>query len=479
MEKDENKNKNVKHQIEMRPIDEQVSFGNARKEIAITIYNENLALVREVRDLNLNSGINRIALRDVSGKIRPETAIMIATDGSELNVIEQNFNFDLLTPDALTEKYVGKEVTIVMRNSAGDEYEEKATILSNNSGLVLQYRDRIEIGLPKYARIKFDALPQNLRDRPTLATDILCSKAGARQVEISYLSSGFSWIADYVAELNQQENHISLKGWVTLTNNSGTDYHDAKMQLVAGDVNQISDESVSCGMAGASEDSKRVTEHFIKQETFFDYHLYSLPLRTTLNHNQTKQIALMAAFEIPVEKHYIVDTYYSFYPSLSRYANINDEGQGFDVAVYFEFINDKQSNLGLPLPKGILRAYKPDQMGNPLFIGEDFIKHTAENERVRLNFGNAFDVNVYVKTLEYKKEGLGKNPFYEKTSQVTIKNAKDEAAIVEIRNKFFGEWQVLEEDIAHEKLDAQCAVWKVNVEAKSQTIFTYKVRTRD
>lgn len=475
MERDENKN--VNHQIEMRPIDEQVSFSNARKEIAVTIYNEHLALVREVRDLNLNSGMNRIALRDVSGKIRPETAIMTATDGTELNVIEQNFNFDLLTPDALTEKYVGKEVTIVMRNIAGDEYEEKATILSNNSGLVLQYCDRIEIGLPKYARIKFDALPQNLRDRPTLATDIMCSKAGTRQVEISYLSSGFSWIADYVAELNQQENCISLKGWVTLTNNSGTDYHDATVKLVAGKINIVKlDWMVT--QSGVLHDGAGTGKAFSGHENLFDYHLYTLPYSTTLKNKQVKQIALMAAYDIPVQKFYIAEPHL-FGSYLTSNTNSNNEGEPFNVNVYFSFFNDKQSNLGVPLPKGILRAYKPDKQGDPQLIGEDSIKHTAENEWVSFTPGNPFDVNVYGKVTDAKKVGLGDNPSYEKTSLITVKNAKDEAIVVDVRIFFPKEWQILEEDIVHEKLNANYARWKVNVEAKGQTVFSYKVRTKD
>ena len=461
---------------------EKQSEGTARKEVAVTIYNDDLALIRELRDLDLDIGLNRIALRDVSGKIRPETAIMIAKDGGKFNVIEQNFDFDLLTPDALLDKYVGKSVTVVMRNTDGDEYEEKATLLANNSGLVLQYEDRIETGLPKYARLKFPSLPQNLRDRPTLVTDIESEEAGSKEVDISYLSGGFSWLADYVGELDEAEDHISLKGWVTLHNESGTDYHNAKVQLVAGNVNIVKFDwmgsragaPVGAPLDGGSGIVSRPPEH----ETLFDYHLYTLPYSTTLKNNQVKQVAFLAAHNIPVEKRYIVDTHYDYYPTYSSNGNMNDEGRLFDVAVYFNFVNDKQSNLGAPLPSGILRAYKPDKKGNPLFIGEDFIRHTAENERVWLKFGNAFDVNVYAKVLESKKDGLGKNPICENTNQVTVKNAKDEAVTVEIRNKFSKEWQVLEEDIAHEKLNAQCAVWKVRVAPKSEKIFTYKTKAR-
>ncbi|WP_182417560.1 DUF4139 domain-containing protein [Bartonella sp. HY038] len=455
---------------------EKVSSGDARKEVAVTIYNENLALVREVRDLDLQKGVNHFALRDVSGMIKPETAIMTTKDNAKLYVIEQNFNFDLLTPEALTEKYVGKEVTIVSRNQDGSENSEKATILSNNSGLVLKYSDRIEIGLPKDARIKFDALPQNLRDRPTLVTDIMSDEEGAKEVNIAYLSGGFSWKADYVAELNKDENRISLKGWVTLQNNSGTSFKDAKLQLVAGEINRARG-YVRAEIRGGDDVQARSSpfKEEMAEESFLDYHLYSLPQPTTLNNNQIKQVALMGADNVPVEKRYIAAATSS---SFSTY-NSDEEGQALTVGVYFNFVNDKESNLGVPLPEGVLRAYKPDSKGNVLFIGEDSIAHTADKETVRVKFGNAFDVKVYGKTLEHKKVGLSlnSNPIYEITNELTVKNAKDEPVVVEIPANFYSNWEVLQENIPHEKRSAYSAVWRVKVDPKSSSVLTYKVRT--
>ncbi|UXM95654.1 DUF4139 domain-containing protein [Bartonella sp. HY329] len=459
---------------------EKISAGDTRKEVAVTIYNENLALVREVRDLDLQKGVNHFALRDVSGMIRPETAIMTTKDNAKLYVIEQNFNFDLLTPDALTEKYVGKEVTIVRLNQDGSEAEEKATILSNNSGLVLKYNDRIEIGLPKDARIKFDALPQNLRDRPTLVTDIMSEETGTKEVNIAYLSGGFNWKADYVAELNKDENKISLKGWVTLQNNSGTSYQDAKLQLVAGDVNQAEfprrGDAIRL-MADASQDEVMATAAPIQQEALLDYHLYTLPLPTTLNNNQIKQVALMGADNVPVQKRYVAETLRDYY----AFNNANEEGQPLTVGVYFNFVNDKDSNLGVPLPKGVLRAYKPDSKGNVLFIGEDSINHIADKETVRVKFGNAFDVKVYAKTLERKEVGLSfnSNPIYETTNELTVKNAKDEPVEVEIPAYFPDNWEMLQENIPHEKRNANTAIWRVKVDPKSASVLTFKVRTKN
>ncbi|UXN05698.1 DUF4139 domain-containing protein [Bartonella sp. HY761] len=456
----------------------QVSTSDAGKDIAITIYNGDLALVREVRDLDLQKGVNHFALRDVSGMIKPETAIMTTKDNAKLYVIEQNFNFDLLTPDALTAKYVGKEVTIVSRNQDGSENSEKATILSNNSGLVLKYSDRIEIGLPKDARIKFDALPQNLRDRPTLVTDIMSEETGNKEVNIAYLSGGFSWKADYVAELNKDENRISLKGWVTLQNNSGTSYKDANLQLVAGDVNRATNYGKNIVIGGEIGEVK-IFEDATKlaEESFLDYHLYTLPQPTTLNNNQIKQVALMSADNVPVEKRYIAEAAQSSYSN----DNANEEGEPLKVGVYFNFVNDKESNLGVPLAKGVLRAYKPDSKGNVLFIGEDSIDHTADKENVRVKFGDAFDVKVYAKTLESEEVGLALKLkiIFETTNEITIKNAKDEPVVVEIPATFSNDWEILQENMPHEKRNADTAVWRVKVDPKSASVLTYKVRTKN
>src|SRR2546421_3730827 len=213
-----------------------------QQSVAVTIYNENLALIKDTRKLQLDHGENRIALREVSGQIRPETAALrsLSHPGS-LALIEQNFDFDLLTPAKLLEKYVGRDVRILRMNpKTGVETSETATVLAANSGVVLKIGDRIETGLP--GRIVYDGVPANLRDRPTLVTELASSRAGSQTVELSYLSAGLAWKADYVAELNAADTALDLNGWVTLTNTSGTAYPNAKLQLVAGDVNRVRDE---------------------------------------------------------------------------------------------------------------------------------------------------------------------------------------------------------------------------------------------
>src|SRR3954470_3866775 len=213
-----------------------------QKSVAVTIYNENLALVKDTRSITLHAGENRLALREVSGRMRPETALLRSlSHPGALALVEQNFDFDLLTPAKLLEKYVGRTVRIVKTHpTTGAESIETATVLAANSGVVLKIGDRIETGMP--GRIVYDGVPANLRDKPTLVTELLSSRPGPQTVELSYLSGGLAWKADYVAELNSADNALDLNGWVTLTNQSGTAYPQARLQLVAGDVNRVREE---------------------------------------------------------------------------------------------------------------------------------------------------------------------------------------------------------------------------------------------
>src|SRR3954468_1051012 len=295
-------------------VEEKPSTLSDQQSVAVTIYNENLALIKDMRRVSLAAGENRLALREVSGRMRPETAALrsVSHPGA-LALIEQNFDFDLLTPAKLLEKYVGRTVRIVKTHpTTGAESLETATVLAANNGVVLKIGDRVETGLP--GRIVYDGVPANLRDRPTLVTELNSARAGEQTVELSYLSGGLSWKADYVAELNAADNALDLNGWVTLTNRSGTAYPNARLQLVAGDVNRVRDEmrfaaKAQRGMAPAAE-AARSDMH---QEQLFEYHLYSLQRATSIADNQTKQVALLSASAVPVTKELVLqgtDYYY-------------------------------------------------------------------------------------------------------------------------------------------------------------------------
>src|SRR5437762_2323980 len=283
-------------------VEEMPSTLKDQQSVAITIYNENLALVKDTRRVTLEAGPNRLALREVSGRMRPETASLRSlTHPGALTLVEQNFDFDLLTPAKLLEKYVGRTVRVVKTHpTTGAESVETATVLAASNGVVLRIGDRIETGPP--GRIVYDGVPANLRDRPTLVTELLSARAGAQTLELSYLSGGLSWKADYVAELNGADSALDLNGWVTLTNTSGTAYPSAKLQLVAGDVNRVRDELRQAAGLAARTAKAGAPASEMAQESLFEYHLYTLQRPTTIADNQTKQVALLSAGGVPVAK---------------------------------------------------------------------------------------------------------------------------------------------------------------------------------
>lgn len=438
-----------------------------QKEVAVTIYNRNLALIKELRTVELKAGRNLLAFIDVSGRMRPETATLRAVDGSKIRLIEQNFNFDIMSRAKLLEKSVGREIRIIkVHPRTGEETVIKAKVLSARSGVVLQIGDRIETGIP--GRIVFDKIPPNMRARPTLVVEIEAEKAGPATIELSYLSRALSWRADYVGELGAKDEKLQLNAWVTLTNKSGTHYRDATLQLVAGDVNRVRSRlggtlSVRRPRAGAQR--KRV-----RRETFFDYHLYTLDRKTSVMNAQIKQVALMSAPAVSVSKEYILQggNYFRY-----RYAGVVKR----PINVWLRFANDKDAGLGLPLPGGVMRIYKRDSKGKALFVGEDRIQHTPEGGKVRLRLGKAFDVTATRRQTDYTREGFDRRT-YETAHEITLKNAKTEAVEVKVREPVPGDWRVLNESLKHRKVSAGLVEWSVKVPAKGEVKLTYRVRVR-
>ncbi len=440
---------------------------NDQKSISVTIYNSNLALIKDVREIKLNQGLNSIAMRDVSAQIRPETALLrsINAPGS-FTLLEQNFDYDLLTPTKMLEKYVGKMVTIIKTNPAsGVETSEKATVLSAQNGVVLKIGNRIETGIP--GRIIYDDVPDNLRDRPTLITHIDNNGIKNQTVELSYLTSGLGWKADYVAELNDQETLIDLSGWVTLSNDSGATYENANLQLVAGDVHQVQQNFGSI-IKKSMRDNVMMAEAEapMVEEGLLEYHLYRLNHPTTIAENQTKQVALLSASKVPAKKTFVLlgaDYYYH-----SQYGNI---GTKMKVDTFIEFENKEVAKLGMPLPKGIMRVYKNDSQGNAQFVGEDAIDHIPKNETVRLKLGSAFDVTADKKQTDYKKVS---NREFQSAYEITIKNAKKEAVIVIVQEPIGGDWHILSETQKHTKINSNLAQWEIKVPAEGATTLSYR-----
>ena len=446
-----------------------------QKSVAVTIYNENLALVKDTRAITLAPGGNRIALREVSGRMRPETALLRSlSHPGALTLVEQNFDFDLLTPAKLLEKYVGRTVRIARTHpTTGAESFETATVLAATSGVVLKIGDRIETGLP--GRIVYDGVPANLRDRPTLVTELLSSRPGAQTVELSYLSGGLSWKADYVAELNAADNALDLNGWVTLTNQSGTAYPDARLQLVAGDVNRVRDEFRTAALSGKMPRVEAPAAREMAQEALFEYHLYTLARPTTIADNQTKQVALLGAAGVPVTKELVLHGADYYYRS-----SVGGIGQKMKVGVFVQFENRESSRLGMPMPKGVVRVYKKDSAGNAQFIGEDSIEHTPKNEKVRLKLGDAFDVTADKKQTDFKRREPANHASYvfESAYEIVLRNAKKEPATVIVREPVPGDWSMLQESAHHAKVASGTPEWRVGVPAEGSATLRYRVLVR-
>lgn len=446
-----------------------------QQSVAVTIYNENLALVKDQRRVSFEPGRNRLALREVSARMRPETALLrsLSHPGS-LALLEQNFDFDLLTPAKLLEKYVGREVRIVRTHpTTGAESFETATVLAASGGVVMRIGDRIETGVP--GRIVYDGVPANLRDRPTLISELEATRGGTQAVELSYLTGGIAWKADYVAELNAKDTALDLNGWVTLTNTSGTAYPNARLQLVAGDVNRVREEMRLAAKSGAMRDRAEAPAAQMAQEALFEYHLYTLSRPTTIADNQSKQVALLAAQGVPVAKELVLQGSDYYYRS-----SVGGIGQKMKVGVFVQLENRESSRLGMPMPKGVVRVYKKDSAGNAQFVGEDRIDHTPKNDTVRLKLGEAFDLTADKKQTDFKRREPTNRASYvfESAYEIVLRNAKKEAASVVVREPVPGDWMMLEETQRHAKVAAGTAEWRVQVPAEGSTTLRYRVLVR-
>jgi hypothetical protein len=450
-----------------------------QQSLAVTVYNSNLALVKDQREVKLPKGQCQLAFQEVSAQIRPETAILRnLTSPKGFGVIEQNFDFDLLTPQKLLEKYVGQKVEVIISKPRTEgqgqvEVREEATVLSTNGGAVLQFADRIETTIP--GRIVYPNVPENLRARPTLVMSLGSPTASAQKLELSYLTGGLTWKADYAVNLSADEKSLDISGWVTLSNQSGSAYPNAVLQLVAGNVNTASRATATSGMPRVEYAKAYATADAMAEESLFDYHLYTLERPTTLKENQTKQVAMLTASNVPVRKEYLLRGQTHYYSG--AYGDLGDK---LPVGTFISFDNKESASLGKPLPAGIIRAYKKDSKGGAQFIGEDSITHTPKNEEVRLKLGDAFDITAKRKQTDFKKiDGTGRyNYVYESAYQVEIKNAKKEAVTVTVQEPMPGDWEILEKSHNFTKETSGTAKFTVNIPAEGSAVLKYRTRVK-
>lgn len=452
----------------------QIIPQQAQTGMAVTIYNENLALIKDSRTFNLKHGLTALSFRDVSAQMKPETALLRSVlPNTALKVLEQNFDFDLLTPEQLLEKHVGQQVTVIKTNPiTGVETEVLATVLSAQNGTVLQIGDRIETGA--VGRIVYHHLPSGLKDRPTLTTQIQYQGQEQAQLELSYLTGGLQWKADYVAEFNSKEDALDLSGWVTLTNRSGSAYPNATVQLVAGDVNRVQPEMHPKVMMMRAEAMAVADAASPTEQGLLEYHLYTLPHTTTIAENQTKQVALLSAQQIPAQKTLLLtgaDYYYQ-----GQYHVIEKKQK---VQVYVQFENREAAKLGLPLPKGIMRVYKKDKEGTAQFVGEDQIDHTAKNDTIRLKLGNAFDVTADRLQTDFKNLSKpNQAPLYESAYEITLHNAKSEAVTVSVQEPISGDWKILNSNHPYKKAQAHLATWEITIPPEADATLKYRAQVK-
>ncbi len=461
--------------------EERRSTAADQTALAVTIYNGDLALVKDARRVKLSGGENLLAWREVSARMQPETALLRSLDGRRLTLLEQNFDFDLLTPQKMLEKSVGEAVRVIRTQPVtGVEYAENASVVAANEGVVLQFADRVETGIP--GRIVFSRVPSDLRDHPTLSmlfrTDAPATSAyqhGTEHgLELSYLTGGLSWKADYVAELSAKEESIDLNGWVTLTNTSGASYPNARLQLVAGEVNRAQPERMRAPVMMKAMAMAEAAPQ-MQEESLFEYHLYTLDRNTTLGDRQTKQVALLSAQKVAVNKEFRLvggDWHY--------HGQHGEIGKKMKPTVFMEFAN-KGENLGVPLPKGVVRVYKKDSAGRAQFIGEDRIDHTAKGEMVKLKLGEAFDITADKKQTDFQKLAAGFNArggVIESGYEMEIRNAKREKVVVTVVENVPGDWQMVQESLPHKKESANTVVWQVAVPAEGKAVLNWRVRVR-
>jgi hypothetical protein len=439
----------------------------AERTLAVTIYAGDLALITDVRQIDVKGGRQHIEFQDVSAQIRPETVSLTASD---ISIIEQNFDFDLLTPAKLMEKAVGQEITIVRVNPAsGAETREQAQVLATNGGVVLKIGQRIEVlrddGLP--VRVIFDKVPENLRARPTLSVTITGGHAGSRPASLSYLTPGLGWRADYVALYNETDGKIDVQGWVTLTNSTGTTYENAQTLLVAGSPAEI-DASPRQQNWRSSQPRPTLQEAGTEsgsRERLGDYYLYPLSERTTIANLQTKQVSFLDVRGVPADHGY---------EYRNRWLGTTETPQS--AKTIYSFSTGAHAGLGDQLPAGVLRFYLRDKRGDPQFIGESRIDHTPMGSTLSLATGDAFDVKVRSVVDKRTRQG---NFDWQTDMRYELTNALPRAVTVKLLQEGLrGDSRITAESQKSTRRSAEVAEWAVTVPANGKAELTATFDTR-
>ena len=442
----------------------------------ITIYQGGIALVAESRDFQLSNTQKQLFLPNVAPETIMESLMIAFKPENSANPIphitEKKLNRNLLSPSSIIDYSVGSDVNVIT-NVNGKEKVETAKILSSNGGILLQYKDRVEISLPENARLSFTEIPEGLNTTPVLSVIMnnLPNVASAYRADLNYITRGISWNADYIAKIDDEHKRLRLEGWATLNNMSGMDYKDFKINLIAGEVNLVRQNAprMMAELKMMSADvMPRAAGGNIMPSSLGDYHLYAIPNTSTLSDQEQTQIALFTKEGIPFSKHY-------------TFNNVSDTHRSQAVAqlqnasVTIEFANNTDSFLGFPLPEGVVRLYQEDSKGTS-FVGEDMIPATPDKQEIVLNTGKAFDVTLKRAQSQYS---IVNPDEWEVSYQLTLNNAKDEVVKTTVEESFYPgqntNWALLKQS-SDAKIVNDTAVWELEIPAKASKTISYTVR---
>jgi hypothetical protein len=452
-------------------VQDQTTTLDDQSELAITVYNSDIALIRDVRQLQLARGTGNLRFMDIAATVNPATVhFRSLTEPSRVSVLEQNYEYDLLEPDKLLRKYVGRDVTLVRsRQEDGSTIQEEVTarLLSYNNAPVWRIGNEIVTGMHA-DHIRFPELPETLFSRPTLIWTVENEGAARHRVEASYLAGKLAWNADYVLTVARDDKAADVNGWVTLSNNSGTAFRNAKLQLVAGDLNRVR-QAMNKMVAMEADMARAAAAPPMAQESFSDYHLYTLGRKTSINNSQTKQVSMLEGSGVPIQKRYIVEGQHMYYRNPGHPGSpIKDV-----VQVFYQFKNEEKGGLGMPMPAGTVRVYQEDSKGAVQFVGEDRINHTPKDETLNIKIGNAFDVVCERKQTDFEKISSG---VYEVGYEITLRNHKAVPVTVEVNEPVGGTWRMLQSSHEHTRTAAWAAQFHVPVPVDGETVLKYRVR---
>lgn len=444
---------------------EPVLVESEASDLEVTVYNSNLGVVKEYRDTFLNKGLNDVLYKGVASGIDTTSVKLKSLDGV-IDVWEQNYRFDLVSLNKILEKYVDKKITAYQLYGDKKELVE-GTLLSFSGNQIILRDSEGNIKTLSTNNFVLPELPEGLITKPTLQWLIDSGEAGNHTLELSYMTSGMSWRADYVLVTNEDDTLLDLNGWVTVTNNAGTTFKDASLKLVAGDVNRVRDPSYSEDVLYAEVTKAGGTSQFA-EESLFEYHMYDLQRKTTLRDREQKQVSLLEASGVDVEKEYVYDDIRGWWWYGSSYSSSGDK----KVDVMLNFINSEENNLGIPLPAGVMRVFKEDSEGRLQFIGEDSIDHTPKDETLRISLGQAFDIVGERKQMDFNLL----SQWYEYSWEVELRNHKDEDITVTVVERTSGDWDIVRENVDHVKESNNLIKWRVPVKANDEAKLTYTIR---